>query len=271
MVVAAYICSTCGVQYADSESPPARCGICEDERQYIGWKGQQWTTLQEMAPQHRNTFTEEEPGLTSVVTEPRFAIGQRALLLRTPSGNLLWDGISHLDRQTVEVVRQMGGIQAIAICHPHFYGTCVEWSRAFGDAPVFISAADRQWVMRPSPNIVLWDGDEMEPLPGVRLLRLGGHFDGSTVLHWPAGAEGKGALLCGDTIAVMQDRGALSVMYSYPNHIPLSARTIRGILNRVLPYAFDRIYGAFTGLVVPTGAKAALIRSVDRYVAKITS
>ena len=43
-----YICKTCGTQFAESEQPPANCPICEDPRQYIGWNGQQWTTLDEL-------------------------------------------------------------------------------------------------------------------------------------------------------------------------------------------------------------------------------
>jgi len=32
-----YICSTCGVQYAETNRPPDRCTICEDDRQYVNW------------------------------------------------------------------------------------------------------------------------------------------------------------------------------------------------------------------------------------------
>jgi hypothetical protein len=39
------ICRTCGVQYG---APRKDCPICEDERQYVGWDGQQWTTLAEL-------------------------------------------------------------------------------------------------------------------------------------------------------------------------------------------------------------------------------
>ena len=42
----AYICRTCGTQFPPAEHPPRNCPICEDERQYVGWQGQQWTTLQ---------------------------------------------------------------------------------------------------------------------------------------------------------------------------------------------------------------------------------
>ena len=43
------------------------------------------------------------------------------------------------------------------------------------------------------------------------------------MLHWPAGANGKGALLTGDIIQVVQDRRYVSFMRSYPNLIPLGA------------------------------------------------
>ena len=90
---------------------------------------------------------------------PGFAIGQRALLLRTAAGNILWDCISFIDDATVEIVRSLGGISAIAISHPHFYASMVEWSRAFGDAPVHLHAADRRWVMRADANVTYWDGE----------------------------------------------------------------------------------------------------------------
>ena len=38
-----YICVTCGSQFAATVDPPERCPVCEDERQYVGHDGQQWT------------------------------------------------------------------------------------------------------------------------------------------------------------------------------------------------------------------------------------
>ena len=68
--------------------------------------------------------------------------------------------------------------------------------------------------------------DRVDVLPGVTLARIGGHFDGAAVLHWAAGSEGRGALLTGDTITVVQDREWVSFMWSYPNLIPLDPDTI---------------------------------------------
>jgi hypothetical protein len=262
-----YICKTCGVQYAASERPPANCVVCEDERQYIGWEGQQWTTLEEMkAADYRNDIRNLEPGLTGIGIIPSFSIGQRALLVQTEGGNVMWDCISYIDDQAIQAVQALGGIQAIALSHPHFYDSMVEWSHAFGGSPVYIPEADRQWVMRPDPVIQYWDGKPLELAPGVTLVQCGGHFDGSAVLHWAAGAEGRGVLLVGDTITVVPDRRYVSFMYSYPNLIPLSIETVQQVVAAVEPYQFDRIYGGWWGRDVMAGGKEAVLHSLERYI-----
>ena len=258
---------TCGTQYAPTHEPPAHCAICEDERQYVGWDGQRWTTLDELRTTHRADVRQEEPGLTGLGCEPSFAIGQRALLVETPDGNVLWDCISLLDDELVDAVRARGGLSAIAISHPHYYSSLVEWSHAF-DAPVYLHAADREWVQRPDPSIVFWDGNSYELEPGVTLLRLGGHYAGGAVLHWAAGQGGRGALLSGDIVQVVSDRRWVSFMYSYPNLIPLPAATVSGMVGTLEPYPFERIYGAWYGRVVDDG-KAAVERSAVRYVAAL--
>jgi glyoxylase-like metal-dependent hydrolase (beta-lactamase superfamily II) len=100
----------------------------------------------------------------------------------------------------------------------------------------------------------------------VTVVQVGGHFEGSTVLHWSDGADGRGALFTGDSIAVTQDRRWVTFMRSYPNYIPLPAETVQGIVAAVEPYEFDRIYGCWPGSEVRTGAKDAVRRSAERYV-----
>src|SRR5438128_1897641 len=177
-----FICTTCGTQYAESEQPPAICAICEELRQYVKKTGQQWTTLEKLNLTNRNSLKAKEPGLIGI------GIGQRALFLRTPKANVLWDCISLLDGAVVEAIKAMGGISAIAISHPHYYSSMVEWSRAFGGVPIYVHAADRQWVMRPDKAIVSWDGETGTLAEGLTLIRCGGHFEGGTVLHLQGGA-----------------------------------------------------------------------------------
>lgn len=103
-----YICSTCGTQFAATIEPPEHCPICEDPRQYVNPEGQTWTTLEDLRTTHSNAFRPQEPGLIGIGTEPTFAIGQRALLIQTPGGNILWDCISLVDKATVEAVQALG-------------------------------------------------------------------------------------------------------------------------------------------------------------------
>src|SRR5215475_9201635 len=135
-----------------------------------------------------------EPGVIGIGTQPAFAIGQRALVVCTPNGNVLWDCIAMLDPATITLINGLGKLKAIAISHPHFYTTMVEWSRAFGDVPIHLHADDHRWIMRPDPSIQLWKGETLKLLPDVTLIRCGGHFPGGTVLHWAKGAGGRGVL-----------------------------------------------------------------------------
>jgi hypothetical protein len=257
----AFLCATCGVQFAESQAPPPRCPICEDARQYVPQGGQRWLAPEQLAATHFNAFREVAPDLLGIGTLPAFAIAQRALLVRTPAGNLLWDCLSLLDAATVAIIRALGGLAAVAVSHPHFYGVMAEWGRAFG-CPVLIHAADRDWVMRPDPCIEFWQGEQREVLPGATLHRLGGHFAGGTILHL---TRGEGAILTGDIASVAPDRAHLSFMWSFPNWVPLPATEVARIGAMLAALRFDAIYGAWWDRVIPTGGQAAAARSVARY------
>jgi glyoxylase-like metal-dependent hydrolase (beta-lactamase superfamily II) len=205
---------------------------------------------------------ELETGLMGIGTTPSFAIGQRAILVQTGQGNILWDCISFLDDETKKAVEQLGGIDAIAISHPHFYSAMVDWATSF-DAQIYVHEADKQWVMRPSERIRFWSGETQALLDDVTLIRLGGHFAGSSVLHW---AHGDGRLLTGDTIQVVADKHWVSFMYSYPNIIPLPASQVSRMRDVVAHYDFERLYGGWFPACVGRDAKNAVIRSADRYI-----
>lgn len=265
----AYICKQCGTQFAERESPPDHCPVCRDERQFVNWNGQQWTTLERLRRRHVNRIEPEGDGVVGIGTRPAFAIGQRALLIRSSGGNILWDCVSLIDEETIRAVNDLGGLSAIAVSHPHYYSSCVEWSRAFGDVPVYIHAADRKWVMRPDPAMVFWKGDTHPIREGPTLIRFGGHFPGGSILHWAEGAGGKGALFTGDIVQVVKDRRYVSFMYSFPNYIPLDPDTLEAGASRLTPFSYDAIYGAWWGHVIPENAEAAFRRSVTRYLCAI--
>ncbi len=266
------ICVACGTQFPPRAGAPPACPICEDDRQYIHpERGQQWTTLPRLRENHRNRIDPVEPGVTRIVTEPQFGIGQQAYLIETPRGNVLWDLVALVDDATVTELRRRGGIAAIAISHAHFYTTMVEWSRALGDAPILLHEANRKWVMRPDPAVRFWSGDAISPVPGVTILRTGGHFPGGMVLHWDNrgdGQDGAGVLFCGDIISVVADPHWVTFMYSYPNQIPLDAATVRRMTTVLKPLRYARVHDAFDRHVREHGS-VVVQRSAERYVRHI--
>jgi hypothetical protein len=263
-----FMCVQCGTQFAETPPLHLSCPICEDERQYVRWSGQEWTTFEELRATHRNVFT-EEGGLTGIGIEPDFAIGQRALVIPTGDGAILWDCVSLVTEEAVQRIRRMGGLKAIAISHPHFYSAHAEWSEAFGGVPVYLHEDDRSWVMNPHGAIRFWSGETLEIAPGFTLIRTGGHFEGSTVLHHAADVDGRGALFVGDTLSVLQDRRHVSFMRSYPNYIPLNRRAVELIGAALAPYPFERIFGASAHRNMLQDGKAAVARSIERYLAAI--
>jgi hypothetical protein len=98
-----------------------------------------------------------------------------------------------------------------------------------------------------------------------------GHFPGSTVLHWKSGANGQGALMLGDSIQVAMDRQQVSVMYSYPNAVPVGPSVLHDIRRCLDPYRFENAYGYTWGRNIIGNAGEAIDRSFSRYLRAITS
>jgi hypothetical protein len=256
-----WVCQTCGVEHA--EAVPV-CAICADERQWVPAEGQRWATLEELAQAGRRVHvTEVEPDLFGITVEPKVGIGQQAHLVRTGAGNLLWDPVGYLDQEAVSRVHELGGVAAIAASHPHMFGVQVEWSRALGGVPVLVSDADVEWIQRPDEAIKTWSG-RYELAPGLTLHQIGGHFPGSSVVEWTAGAGGKGVLLVSDTVHANPDRATVTFLRSYPNRIPLSPAVVERVTGAVTQLRFDRLYDNF-GRTIEAGAAVAVGRSADRY------
>lgn len=256
------ICATCAVEHA--EPLPDVCPVCADERQWVPAAGQRWTDLAEQqANGARLRWEETEPGLVGITVEPGIGINQTAQLISTPAGSLLWDPTGYLDDTTVARVRERGPVLAVAASHPHMFGVQVEWARAL-DAPVLVNEADREWVGRPDPVLEYWSGTR--PLTdALTLIQVGGHFAGSSVAHWSAGAEGRGVILTGDSVFPNPDRSSLGFLRSYPNKIPLSGAVVERLATQLGELAFDRIIGNF-GNRIDTDGREVLRGSADRHI-----
>jgi hypothetical protein len=254
-------CATCGVEHTEAVGT---CKICADERQWVPGDGQVWTSLRELRESGRRVkLAELEPDLYGVTVEPSVAIGQQSHLVVTPRGSVLWDAPAFIDRPAVDQIRQFGPVLAITSSHPHMFGVQSAWSHALEQAPILVCEPLLDWVQRPDSAITAWRGSH-EIAPGLVLRELGGHFRGSSLLHWSAGADGRGVLLSSDTIHGNPDGTTVTFMRSYPNRIPLSAAVVTRLAAGVADLSFERMYDNF-GRGPKTDAAAAVQRSAVRY------
>ncbi|MGW6036137.1 hydrolase [Gordonia terrae] len=258
-----WMCVFCANEFPPGETPPAMCPICDDDRQWLPESGPGFMPLDETAD-NALTTDEVESGLTALTVRPSVGIGQRGFVIATSDGNILWEPPGFIGPALVEWLERHGGLAAVAASHPHLVGASVSLSHRFGRVPVYYNDFDRRWVTRPDPVIELWT-DTADLPGGVRLVRCGGHFPGSAVLHLPDAANGRGAILTGDTVKGVMQPGMVTFMRSYPNMIPLSPRLVRQIVDRIGELRFDRLYDAF-GVVIDHDARGVVETSARRYI-----
>ncbi|MDI1493269.1 MAG: hypothetical protein OHK93_005057 [Ramalina farinacea] len=278
-----------------------------DPRQFVPANGQTWTTLHKLSSSHKNTWSQDprDPRIWSFWTEPKvnppflpskpklfalsdyidtkpphqqFAIGQRAFILQTPGGNIMWDMIANLDTDTVaRISSTFSPLKAVVISHPHYYTTYASWSARLG-VPVYIAADDKEWLCQQPPppsgqgavklNLIEGSpGTKQEILPDVTAIKTGGHFPGSLVLHWEK------YLFIADTIVTVPSahtpsprppgQTTYAFQYSIPNAIPLDPDTIHVIWKAIRDLEFEATFGAFTGMEVrDKGLRGRMLESM---------
>lgn len=271
------ICTACGTQYPTADpQQQSCCFICDDPRQFTPPEGQSFTTLGKIKSSlagYKNIFRryEKDERLTFIYTTPKFAIGQRCILIRTPAGNILWDCITLLDDATVTEINKMGGLKAIVISHPHYYSTHLQWARTFG-CPVYLAAEDEEWLAQTDAErqIFLKRGTTEKRVTvsgqdsGATILKLGGHFPGSlvllfdsrlfvadTLLTTPAGLGSWETDAVGNRreghLGRPEGANSFAFMWSIPNLIPLSPDEISGMWDVLGKHEFRSTHGAFMG------------------------
>ncbi|MGH9949519.1 MAG: MBL fold metallo-hydrolase [Pyrinomonadaceae bacterium] len=256
------ICTACGTQFPLAKMPQV-CPICEDDRQYVPETGQTWTTHSGLAADYTVRTRQINENLFELLMTPTFAIGQRALLVQAPDGNILWDCIPLLDEPTIEFIKSKGGLKAIAFSHPHFYSNMNFWAEVF-DCPIYIHEKDEQWIFNRGDHIKLWSETEKELWNGIKIINIGGHFAGSSILHIPF-LSPEGTILCGDTFVISPNKNHLAAMHSYPNKIPLPIKEVLRIKRQMLDLEFDTIHAWIDSQSIERHAKRILENSLAKY------
>ncbi|KAI1053763.1 hypothetical protein LB507_007438 [Fusarium sp. FIESC RH6] len=269
------VCDACGTHFPTTSLKT--CFICDDPRQFVPPTGQSFSTLASLKKKHRNEFTPcaTDPDITFITSTPKLGIGQRAILIKTPKGNILWDCITLLDDETVKKIEDMGGLRAIVISHPHFYSAHVQWGRAFG-CPVYLASEDMIWTtFSSSEQVPLTDTTTPILDTGATAIKLGGHFPGSMVLHY------NNRLFIADTLMTTasgvgdwsvdasgaertrpEGLNSYSFLWSIPNFIPLGVEEMVRMWKILKEWEFERTFGGFMGMDVRDNAKERVWESM---------
>ncbi|RAL60463.1 hypothetical protein DID88_000238 [Monilinia fructigena] len=249
--------------------------------QFVPPTGQSFTTLAQLRAgglyKNKWRIFDNDERFWSMWTEPKFAIGQRAILIKTSFGNVLWDCLTFLDDETVDWIHGLGGLAAIVISHPHYYTTHLDWSEIF-DCPVYLSWEDKSWLNRldrmgKARTFIEGKEEELEirgQKTGVKILKLGGHFPGSLV------CLAHGRLLIADTLVTTPSAlgdwskgpgggenarpdgmNSYAFMWSIPNMIPLNVDEVLGMWEVLKPHNFSSTHGAFMNTDVVDGSNGS--------------
>jgi glyoxylase-like metal-dependent hydrolase (beta-lactamase superfamily II) len=194
---------------------------------------------------------------------PRFAIGQRAFLIISKNGNILWDCFPLLNAPTIEFIKAKGGLRGIAFSHPHYYSNMKDWAKTF-DCPIYIHKSDEKWIMERGEKLYLWEGEELPLWDDIRMINIGGHFPGSSILHVPFLSK-EGTIFVGDTVYVSPSMKHMAVMFSYPNRIPLPKEEVRKVKKRFDKVPFDKLFGFYSYQNVTQNPKSIMEAFMNRY------
>lgn len=257
------ICIACGTQFPLEKNNIEICTICSEERQYIPQKGQSWTNHQTLLTTHKNKIVKLNENLYEIVVEPSFAIGQRAFLVISKTGNILWDCIPLLDFETIKFINEKGGLKVIAISHPHYYSNMNDWAATF-NCPIYIHKKDHEFIIDNGKNVKLWEGNKIEIFDYINIHNIGGHFDGSSILIIPSMSK-LGTMLTGDTMYLSPTKKHFAIMYSYPNRIPLPINEIIRIKDRFETISFDTVYGFYSYQNLTENAREIFNKSLETY------
>jgi hypothetical protein len=162
--------------------------VCEDFRHPLPPDGWRFTPAAAVAARTGCRVDEVLPGLLMVTAEPAVGIGPAGYLLRTPEGNVAFEGCGWYSDAALDALADAGGVRWASASHPHVYGALWRVCERFG-AELVLHHADLAFA-KALPVAWAYD-DRAELAPGVTLRHTGGHTRG-TRCSCGSGAARKG-------------------------------------------------------------------------------
>lgn len=253
------VCIRCGVkERGQSERPPSYCSCCLNLPAPENGESS-WLTSHMVAITQTMSYREHHPGLWSLQLSPGIRRQRRAFLIRTESGNVLWDCPSMLDPATRTIITSLGGLSAIGISCPQAFGAAVEWSQAFG-CPIHVHANDMPRLRLANDAVIPWRGNRLELADDIVAFRLDLNCVGGSVLYWRP-AE---ALLTGDSLQIAPD-GMLAFMDSWTSLAPYPMLAVMNMTRTLADLEIKRLFGAAPEITIGHDAGRILQVSSERH------
>ena len=253
-----YCCLNCGF-WQRRFAEPATCPVCEDFRHPLPPAGYAFATPDAIAGSHNSTWEEVLPDVWRFATTPSIGIGPCGWLVRTPTGNVHFEGAGWYPDDALDFLARLGGVRFLSASHPHVYGALWRVVERFA-SEVVLHTGDLNFAQA---FRVSYPFDDAWPLtPDVDLHHTGGHTPGHAVLHW----KPRRLLMAGDALKFTfpepgQTVGlpdAVSCHAAFDAHVPLSHAQVRRYRQVLEPLDFDAVLTPWEA--VTAGGKTAAMR-----------
>ena len=233
MPLSYFVCDHCG--FWQRHFAPDRCPVCEDFRHPLPPNGWRFTPAADVAARTRCRIDEVLPGLLMITAAPPIGIGPAGYLLRTPHGNVAFEGCGWYDDQVLDAMADAGGVRWASASHPHVYGAL--WRVCERFAPELVLHREDLPFAKALPVTWAYD-DRAEFAPEVTLLHTGGHTPGHTALVWDDAPAGR-TLFCGDAFKYTVDAAgaatSVSTHLAFDADIPLTRAGLEGYARVLAP------------------------------------
>ena len=243
MPLSRYVCTNCGY-WQEYFAEPTSCPVCLDVRHVPPQNG--WTFLSPEALDARVecSYQEVEPGVWRFTVDPTLGIGPVGYLITSPDGNVAFEGCDWYSDSILQHIDFLGGVSWLSASHPHSHAALWRVSERFGPR-IALQREDLPWVS--TLNVGRPFDERLELRGGDRaLIRVGGHFDGQSVLH----DRERGILFCGDALKLeLEDDGrtayAISCHKAFVRGIPLTLAEVAGYREVLEDLDFEQVFTTF--------------------------
>jgi glyoxylase-like metal-dependent hydrolase (beta-lactamase superfamily II) len=243
------ICTYCGNRTFIGEGETPECLICANRYVPEPKARVRFKRPDALLPDHHTEIVQLEEDIWRFYVRPNLGIRHYAFFIQRPGGNVLMDMQPILTNDLAAWIGAKGGLKAIVLSHPHYYGAMDDFSTRF-HAPVWIHATDRDWAVG-YPNVECLDAEDHSFDETLGMIHIPGQFEGGLCLLY---ARHRGILFTGDTLMVSPTTGELSAWKSTPRQVPYTRDEFHVIREGILALEFDQLYASVRG-EIRSGAK----------------